>query len=137
MTQDTWTTRKNQLIGSLATALASALLAEREPLADATIIDGEDVSAETLEDRSLIVFDELQAAVTYALLGTAPDQAQLLGYIEFAAKHVAQQAAAKDERQWIQLLPVDALGTLPGELYVHWSVRPEDYFASAEAKKTL
>ncbi len=137
MTQQTiWTERKNRLIGELATALASAMLAEREPLADATTIDGEEVSAETTEDRALIVFDELQAALVYALLGTAPDHAQLLSYVQFAAKHLAQQAAA-GERQWVQLLPVEALGTLPGELYVHWSIRPEQYFAGVEAKKTL
>jgi hypothetical protein len=132
------------LLHGLVTSAANANALYAEPLAAATVVDGEPIPAETEADRHATVYDRIQADLVYLLLTTAPDLAQLLDYIQFSAR-------ALTGRQWhIMPPPAPPAGATaaPGEVVgdtsprpddarIVWSIHPDVYFAMLEAKETL
>lgn len=133
------------LIKAVQQASYTALDLYDVPLLPAMIDDGDEVPAETIDDRYISIIDRLQADLVHALLTTATDLAQLVDYIQFCARTLGT-----DGPQW-QVLPAPAAPAMPesigtnsdgagerlDDVRIVWSIRPEVYFGRLAQKETL
>lgn len=135
------------LLRGLVASAAAANELYAEPFAAATVIDGEEIPAETEADRHATVYDRIQADLVYLLLATAPDLPQLLDYINYCAS----QARHFRAESMLQLPPPqpamparaataadgDSDGAVRDDARIVWSIHPDVYFAAMAAKETL
>ncbi len=133
------------LIKAVQQASYTALELYDEPLLPAMLDNGDEVPAETMDDRYISIVDRLQAELVHALLTTATDVPQLMDYIQFCAR--TPLAAGP---QW-QVLPAptapgtpvavgtngDGAGERLDDARIVWSIRPDVYFARLAEKETL
>lgn len=142
----TYQERISALSRHINTAAQEVIAMYDEPLAAATVADGEQIPAETREDRHANIYDAYQAGIAYALLATAPDVDQLVDYIQYMAAQMRRNGS-----QWHEIhsapsgppqpppLPADAntAGPWRDDARIIWSITPAAYFAALEQKETL